>query len=292
MPSEPITESESPVDFQSATGVQLQYLAGGEGQPVVLVHGSLTDARYWVRSDQVDLLSTSHRVVAPSRRHNFPNRVSDDSRQYSAVDDAGDLISLIEGLELGPVHLVGHSYGAYASLVVALRSPHLLRSLVLAEPPIMRWLPELPRGGGIWESFEERVWAPLGRAFQEKGDIGGLDATANWYFGAPFADIDPAWQQDFQDSVREWRALTTSRDAFPHISFDQLADIQIPTMVLSAGRNAGGFNDIIDEALVERIPGSRRVIIPDVSHEMFLDAPATVASHLEAFFSGVEAGAG
>jgi non-heme chloroperoxidase len=259
---------------------------------VVLVHGSLTDARYWVRSNQLALLAKSFRVFAPSRRHNYPNPVGEDSGEYSVLDDAGDLISLIEELAIGPVHLVGHSYGAYASLVVALRSPHLLRSLVLAEPPIMRWLPELPRGEGVWESFEEKIWAPLGRAFREKGDIGGLDATAEWYFGAPLADIDPAWRQDFQDSVHEWRALTTSRDAFPHIAFDQLADIEIPTLVLSAGRNAGGFNDIIDEALAERIPGSRHVIIPDVSHEMFLDAPATVASHLEAFFSGVEAGAG
>ncbi len=283
MPSELSGRSE-PIGFRSSPGVPLEYLDHGAGQPVVLVHGSLTDARYWVRSNQLPLLANSYRVVAPSRRHNYPNPVRADFGEYSAVDDAEDLIALIETLDVGPVHLVGHSYGAYAALLAGQQSPHLLRSLVLAEPPIMRWLPELPRGAGVWEKFEENVWSPLGNAFRQTGDSGGLDATALWYFGVPFADIESVWQNDFQDSVREWRALTTSRDAFPYVPWSELPEIVLPTLVLSAGRNAGGFNDIIDEALVDRIPGSRRVIIPDVSHEMFLDAPDTVASQLDAFF--------
>lgn len=84
--------------------------------------------------------------------------------------------------------------------------------------------------------------------------------------------------------MREWRALTTSGDAFPFVPFERVAGIETPTLVLSAGENAGGFNDIVDQALVATIPDSRRVVIPEVSHEMFLDAPDEVLSHLFAFF--------
>lgn len=89
------------------------------------------------------------------------------------------------------MHLLGHSYGAYTALLAAIEAPGTIRTLVLAEPPIMRWLPQLPAGEGIWEGFDERVWRPMGEAFRQHGDTAGLDATARWYFGKVFDDIDP-----------------------------------------------------------------------------------------------------
>ncbi len=275
-------------EFERLPGARLSYLEQGTGPALVLVHGSLTDARYWLRSEQLARLATDYRVVAPSRRHSHPNPLHEDAGgNYSALDDAADLLELVHDLDLGPVHLLGHSYGAYAALLMSLQAPESVRSLVLAEPPIMRWLKDLPRGHGVWEGFEERVWAPLGAAFREDGDMAGLDATARWYFGRPFDEIDPSWQQDFRDAVREWRALTTSTDAFPFVPLERLGEVNVPTLVLSAGKNAGGFNDLIDEALARMIPGAQRVVVPDVSHEIFLDAPEEAASVVRTFLSSV-----
>lgn len=272
------------IAFERAVGARLAYLEKGEGPAVVLVHGSLTDARYWQRSGQLDRLADEYRVVAPSRRHSFPNPLHADAGDYSAINDAADLLELIDALDLGTVHLLGHSYGAFAALLLTLRSPGSVRSLVLAEPPIMRWLPSLPRGQGVWERFEERVWGPIGAAFRDRGDKAGLDATARWYFGRAFDDIEPSWQQDFLDAAREWRALTTSRDAYPLLPLERLAEVAAPTLVLSAGSNAGGFNDVIDETLARLIPAAERIVVPNVSHEIFLDAPDAAASAVKAFF--------
>lgn len=273
--------------FRSTQGVPIRYLDQGEGPVVVLVHGSLTDARYWLRSAQFQGLARNHRVIAPSRRHNYPNLPGDTTGEYSATDDAADLVTLIRGLDVGPVYLLGHSYGAYASLLATIEAPELIRALVLAEPPIMRWLPHLESGQGVWESFEARVWRPMGEEFRNNGDRAGLDFTADWYFGKPFSDIEPSWQSDFTDSVREWRELATSTDAFPFVPFDRVSEIRVPTLVLSAGNNAGGFNDLIDRALCATIPGAKQVVVPDVSHEMFLDAPDLLLAHLTAFFASV-----
>src|SRR2546430_1114455 len=51
--------------------------------------------------------------------------------------DIQDLASLIDKLDLGPVHLVGHSWGAFVCLWLSIRRPELVRSLVLAEPPFL-----------------------------------------------------------------------------------------------------------------------------------------------------------
>ena len=42
------------------------------------------------------------------------------------------------------VHLIGHSYGAYLALIVAMRRPNLIGRLVLAEPPIIPLFTSFP----------------------------------------------------------------------------------------------------------------------------------------------------
>lgn len=53
-------------------GYQLVYQDLGEGTPVLLVHGSLCDYRYW--QWQLRSLGERHRLIVPSLRHYYPER--------------------------------------------------------------------------------------------------------------------------------------------------------------------------------------------------------------------------
>jgi non-heme chloroperoxidase len=265
-------------------GAELHYIARGAGTPVVLIHGSLADYSYWEHSDQLVPLAADHRVIAYSRRYNHPNRNPDHVANHSALVEAEDLAAFLDRLGLERVHLVGHSYGAYTALMFALDHPGRIRSLVLAEPPILSWLPEIPGGEGIEEEFMRDVWSPMAEAFATGGDEAGLEFTAQWYFGAPFAAIDPEWQTLFTNNVQEWKALAVSRDAFPRPDPEQVRQLRVPTLLLSAGKNAGGFNDLVDGHLEQLLPNVRRMVIPDASHEMFLDFPALTARAMLEFF--------
>lgn len=264
-------------------GVELHYLERGSGEPVVLIHGSLADYSYWSRSGQIAPLAAQHRVIAYSRRYNHPNRNEPDG-DHSANVEAQDLAKFLALLEPGPVHLVGHSYGAYTALLFALEHPERVRSLVLAEPPILPWLPGIPGGEGVMEGFMAEVWEPMGNTFREQGDEAGLEHTAQWYFGVPFVEAPSPWQTLFSRNVREWRALTLSSEAFPDIDQDRVRALTVPVLLLSGGKNAGGFNDLVDGHLERLLPNVRRVTIPDASHEMFLDFPDVSARTMLEFF--------
>jgi len=287
-PPTPVPER-SPVQTPTAPesllldGVEIHLVEQGTGTPVVLVHGSLADYTYWELSDQISLLAPHHRVIAYSRRYNYPNR-NERSTNHSPMVEAEDLAALIDRGGTGPVHLVGHSYGAYTALVYALENPEQVRSLVLAEPPIISWLPDIPGGEGIYEGFMASVWKPLAEAFSEGGTAGGLDFTARWYFQVPWEEVTAEWQTLFSRNADEWHALALSTRTYPKVDYDRVGGLDVPVLLLSAGQNAGGFNDLVDGHLEHLLPNAERLIIPDVSHEMFLDDREASARAMLDFF--------
>jgi non-heme chloroperoxidase len=116
-------------------GTELSYIEQGSGIPVVFVHGSLNDLRTW--AFQMGPFSKFYHTIAISRRYHYPNDFTDDGWDYSALNHAEDMATFIEELGLVPAHVVGHSYGAYASTILIARYPELIRASVLCEPPII-----------------------------------------------------------------------------------------------------------------------------------------------------------
>jgi len=47
---------------------------------------------------------------------------------------------IVKRLDLGPAHLIGHSYGALTAVYMAYQHSELVRTLVLGEPPVMSLL--------------------------------------------------------------------------------------------------------------------------------------------------------
>ncbi|ABS25796.1 alpha/beta fold hydrolase [Anaeromyxobacter sp. Fw109-5] len=112
-------------------GVGLFHTVRGEGEPVVLVHGSWGDHHDW--DIVVPALAQRRAMIAYDRRgHSLSG-----GRPATVHEHVADLAALVDGLGLGPVHLVAHSYGASIALRTAALHPGRIRSLAAHEPPLM-----------------------------------------------------------------------------------------------------------------------------------------------------------
>jgi esterase len=108
--------------------VSLHAQVVGEGEPLVILHGLFGSARNWASIAR--RLAEIRQVHALDLR-NHGNSPWADSMSYEEM--AADVAASIEGVQRGPVDLLGHSMGGKAAMVLALTRPELIRRLIIVD---------------------------------------------------------------------------------------------------------------------------------------------------------------
>lgn len=254
-----------------ANGVELHYVEQGQGDPVIRVHGGLADYRSWM--PQMEQFAQDHRVIAYSQRYYYPNQKLPIVDGYTTLVDAKDLAAFVQVLGLEQSHVVGYSSGAFMALAMALEHPELVRSLVLAEPPILHWLPSVPGGDVVYTEFMATFWEPVGAAFRQGDKERALRLSLEFFVGADILDELPAEvRQGLEENLHGWEAFTTSHDCFPMLDKAQVADLPMPILLLTA-ENTLATHQLINAELVRLLPQAQHVSIPDATHEMWAEQP-------------------
>jgi pimeloyl-ACP methyl ester carboxylesterase len=185
-----------------------------DGPAVVLLHGFPQLSDSW---DQVApiLHAAGLRTVAMDQRGYSPGARPRGRRAYRSTELVADVEALVGAAGGGPVHLVGHDWGAAVAWGVAALRPQLARSLVAVSVPhpaaflgsVLRsdqglrswymalfqlpWLPErLAAGGRIFPRFlaELGMTEEMLARFHDQFLTGDrLTAALNWYRAIPFA---------------------------------------------------------------------------------------------------------
>lgn len=114
------------------SGYSAEYLDHGDGEPVLFVHGTLSDYRSW--GFYLVPMSENHRFISYSRRYFGTQDWPDDGENFKSIIHGKDLIEFVESLDIGPVHIVSWSTGAIPSILAALERPDLFKSAIHYEP--------------------------------------------------------------------------------------------------------------------------------------------------------------
>lgn len=276
-------------------GASFAVRESGRGDPIVLVHASISDMRSWAPLEP--RLAEHFHVVNYSRRFAHPNRPIDDGADDAFGPHADDVIALIERLGLGKVHLVGNSSGGFIALLAAQKRPDLVRTLTLEEPPVVSmFLTALPPKPGevvklLFSSpptlvslikFGAGSIDPATKAFKQGNDALALDIFARGVLGeAAYAKITPARKRQMEDNIKPHRAALLG-SGLPVFTPSEAAGIKVPTQLLR-GSETPGFQRRINQRLAALIPGATDVCIPNASHLVHEDNPQAVAEAILAF---------
>ena len=261
-------------------GVRLRYFVGGEGAPLVLVHGLGGAASNWV--ELAPELVRRYRVLVPDLPGHGRSSPLPAAPTLSPFADL--LAALIAREDMAPAAVIGHSLGGVVALRLALRHPDAvgalmlaaaagissgtrareaaLTTLVLARParavaPFRRLVARLP-----WLRY------PVFGYFQV-ADPGALSAAAVEGFLA-----GPALHTD---------VLTASRALVADDPRFDLAIVRCPSLVLSGARDhMVPVADALEYARRLRAPLR---VVPDCGHLLIGERPDACAEAIEELLS-------
>ena len=114
--------------FAEIKGVRLRYFVGGQGPPLILVHGLGGAAANW--TELVPLLVGRHRVLVPDLPGHGGSTALPAVAGLEPFADRVALLAEREGMLPAPV--IGHSLGGMIVLRMALRRPEDVPAIVLA----------------------------------------------------------------------------------------------------------------------------------------------------------------
>ncbi|WP_406633346.1 alpha/beta fold hydrolase [Amycolatopsis sp. WGS_07] len=105
-----------------------------DGPVVVLLHGFPQTGASWAETASL-LNERGYRTIVPDQR-GYSRRARPKGRfAYRSSRLVADTAALIRAVGAGPVHLVGHDWGANAAWATAARHPELIRSLTTVSVP-------------------------------------------------------------------------------------------------------------------------------------------------------------
>jgi pimeloyl-ACP methyl ester carboxylesterase len=123
-------------------GVSLNVEASGRprGEAVVLIHGWPDSHRLW-RHQVAALTEAGYRTIAPDLRGFGASDKSATTSDYRLGRLIEDQIGILDALEVGSAHIVGHDWGGAIGAVMAATLPDRVRSLTclsVGHPAAMR----------------------------------------------------------------------------------------------------------------------------------------------------------
>lgn len=252
---------------RSADGTPIAYERSGDGPPVILVSGALSDRG--TNAEIARLLSTDFTVLNYDRRGRGD---SGDTPPYSVEREVADIAALIDAAG-GSAYLWGSSSGAALALTATASGLPVTR-LALWEPPFNL------HADGVRVQREYRAELT---ALLEENRRGDAVALFMRLVGLP----DEVIAQ--MRSAPMWPALerlahtlrydnTVLRDG--SLPLDEAAAVTVPTLVLSGGASPGWMSEVA-KRIADAVPAGRHEVLPDQEHNVAAEA---LVPALAAFF--------
>ena len=236
-------------------GARMYYQdTGGDGPAVIFSHPATGRALVWPYQQPV-FARAGYRVILYSRRGHYRSTPVDPARGGSG---SVDLHALVEQLGVGKFHAIASAAGGAIVVDYAHSRPERLYSLTLSSSV-----------GGV----RDADYLALSESLRPKG----FDDMP-----PDFREVGPSYRAANPGGVRQWlalehRALSGNRvgqTPVNHITWKSLGTMRVPTLLMTGDADLWLPPSVL-RLFAARIPDNEIVIVPEVGHAIYWEAPET-----------------
>src|SRR5215212_7236327 len=274
----------------SVNGIQMHYVIGGHGNPVVLLHGWPQTWYEW--RHVMPVLAENYTVIVPDLRG-----LGDSSKPTTGYDGnttAEDIYQLLSRLGFNKIFLVAHDIGVQTAYSYAAAHPNNVSKLVIMEFAFPGFSPPGFEGIVWWFGFHQTPDIP-------EALIAGKEREyLSWFYRGLAYNPEAITEADIDEFVRKYSAPGGMRAGFEYYRAFPLdaeqnkelseTKLQIPVLVLGGdiypavgGDLPGNFALSSIQSLASNVSG---VTVPLSGHWIPEEQPGFVIEKLARFFSG------
>jgi pimeloyl-ACP methyl ester carboxylesterase len=275
----------------SVNGIQMHYVIGGQGDPVVLLHG-WPETWYAWRHVMPDL-AKNYTVIAPDLRG-----LGDSSKPTTGYDGkttAEDIYQLVSQLGFDKIFLVAHDVAVQTGYSYAAAHPNNVSKLVLMEFAFPGFLPPGFEGIVWWFGFHQTPDIP------EALTAGKEREYLSWFYRGLTYNPEAITKVDIDEYVSHYSAPGGMRAGFEYyrafpedaIQNQNYSQTKLTMPVLALG---GGYIPVVGgnitmpsaveygiQQLAQNVTG---IIVPNSGHFIQEEQPDVVVKLLNNFFRG------
>ncbi len=261
--------------FAKVNGIRLRYLIGGQGRPVVLLHGYAETGHMW--RPIMPALAKSHTVIVPDLRG--AGGSAKPPAGYDKKTMAVDIHELTRSLELERVAIVGHDIGLMVAYAYAAQFPQSTERVALMDA----FLPGIGDWTHVW--LLRDLWH---FHFYGEGPLALVKGRERIYLEHFWNDFAADRKRSVPEADRRLYAKAYAQPGAMRAGFEYFrnferdaadfamlgqAKLTMPILVLSGEKAGGTF--LIDQA---RMVASdvRGQVITGSGHWLMEEAPTTV----------------
>ena len=253
-------------------GRRLYYEVGGEGETVVLLHGSFANAD--ILEGPATAISSGFRAVRFDRRGHGRSSVAPEP--LPLAEEAAEVAAFLDWFSIEKAHLLAHDDGSEIALQFALDHPTRTLSLALLAPTVEGFPWSADTAAARHELLAEFTRHPR-QAIEEK------------WLPSHLFDVVREHEGLFDRIASVYRTALLAGGSLerpPHdgpTQAERLGEIRVRTAIL-AGDHEDKDRLRCASALVRGIPGAEGIAFPGLSRFLHLEDPRHVVRRLTDFY--------
>ena len=226
---------------------------GNHGEPVVLLHGGLSNTENWEK-EILPAVEKTHQPFAYDRTAHGRTKIRDGFMHFDFQVD--EFIAYIEKVVKKPVHVIGWSDGGNIGLLASIKRPDLIKSLV-----------------------------GIGMNYTYKGGI-SFDLNNVSVSDEEKASFAKMSKQDPELLITIIRKAFKVWSSEPKLKLKDLAKVKCPVLVLAADDEP--FTSELTFKMYEAIPNARLAVVPGTSHALVKEKPKLMHAIIKDFYKSLD----